>query len=105
MGIYYLFKYDPAVVAWSIKAIVFHSVNSSPEQAVVPISKYGVLIVQKWKHFVAIQTAERWAFRFIINALDVANNDCESFIILQLLCCMTGVWCHLWSFQEAVIPS
>ena len=24
----------PAVVAWSVKALVFHSVNSSPEQAV-----------------------------------------------------------------------
>ena len=26
--------WDPAVVAWSVKALVFHSVNSSPEQAV-----------------------------------------------------------------------
>ena len=28
-------------------------------------SKYGVLIIQKWKHFVAIQTAECRAFGFI----------------------------------------
>ena len=28
----------PAIVAWSVKALVFHSVNSSPEQAVDRIS-------------------------------------------------------------------
>ena len=28
----------PAVVAWSVKALVFNSVNSSPEQAVDRIS-------------------------------------------------------------------
>ena len=29
---------SPAVVAWSVKALAFHSVNSSPEQAVDQIS-------------------------------------------------------------------
>ena len=42
------------MVAWSVKALVFHSVNSSPEQAVdqIPL-KYGVLIVQRQKCLVA----------------------------------------------------
>ena len=39
---------NPAVVAWSVKVLVFHSVNSSPEQAVDPIPlNYCVLIVQR----------------------------------------------------------
>ena len=41
----------PAVVAWSVKALVCHSVNSSPEQAVDRISlvatAYSLLFLNK----------------------------------------------------------
>ena len=42
------------MVAWSVKALVFHSENFSPEQVVdqIPL-KYGVLIVQRQKCLVA----------------------------------------------------
>ena len=42
--------------------------------------KYGVSIVQKLKDFVATQIAGRRALGFMIHALMLDDNDCESLI-------------------------
>ena len=53
---------NPAVVAWIVRELFSHAV----EEYVLAISGFnpsrdGVLIVQKWKHFVSIRIAGHWA--------------------------------------------
>ena len=45
----HIFKY-PAVVAWSVKGLVFHSARSSPEQGVDPIPSSMVYQLFKYRN-------------------------------------------------------